>query len=461
MNLNYYIIILIYYSIIMSVILYDYELNKLGILIDGTMTFTEIYKILSFNIKKKHHEEGSILCFLNYIKNKLDANNEKTADLLTHLNIQINSINNSIQKTNTTHQYYCKIMETVGVKFDGSMLLDEIIEKINIAKTRQGKPYAESSKLCFMNALQWKLRENGVINKELSESIKQKISIYNKQNSVKDNKFLENQKKNYIEWPGIIEVYKEVEKLKNNSQSDHLNYVILSLYINNDGCVRRVLDFTEMHIIEEVTPEILNDKNYYVRKSKQQIYNIYKTKKQYGTQIFDVPQLLVDILEEYINKYNVKGSLLNMSKDNLKARIKNIFLKYTNKNVGIGIFRHSYISYHIKDNLTSEQKEEIARKFGHSFNMQDIYRKKDIVDTTIIKKNEDLIIKKKGRPKKYNTLDEKKEAHRLAKQQWNLDPIKKQRARDMAKKYYEDPEKAERKRQLERERYQRNKNNIQ
>ena len=83
------------------------------------------------------------------------------------------------------------------------------------------------------------------------------------------------------------------------------------------------------------------------------------------------------MLDGYIEKYKIEGSLFELKGGAIKDRLVRIFKKYTKKTVSVNILRHSYISW-LMDNgklKTIEDRKRYAGIMGHSVSMQGEYYK--------------------------------------------------------------------------------------
>ena len=69
-------------------------------------------------------------------------------------------------------------------------------------------------------------------------------------------------------------------------------------------------DYFNMKISNSLNPDILNpDSNYVIMNDNvpvRFVFKNYKTCKNYGTQIFDIPKELSEILKRYIEFYNLE-----------------------------------------------------------------------------------------------------------------------------------------------------------
>ena len=144
------------------------------------------------------------------------------------------------------------------------------------------------------------------------------------------------------------------------------------------------MDFCQMYYIDKVNDDNDCDKNYCVHKNGSNnmyfIFNVYKTSKHFGRILVDVPEKLKNIICDYVKKYNVQNNtrLLRMSNEtNLCTKIHNIMKKYLQKNIGVNMLRHIYItwmSYHYVF-LNDADRKKIGILMGHSVLQQLKYSK--------------------------------------------------------------------------------------
>jgi site-specific recombinase XerD len=134
---------------------------------------------------------------------------------------------------------------------------------------------------------------------------------------------------------------------------------------------RRSQDYTELKIRNYDT----KTDNYY--KSGKFYFNIYKTAKNYGLQVTDVPKELDIILKKWI-KINKNDYMLYSSNDNklTSSQITRILNKAFDKNVSSSMLRHIYITNIYKDLPALSKMESLANSMGHSLDQSMEYIKR-------------------------------------------------------------------------------------
>lgn len=205
------------------------------------------------------------------------------------------------------------------------------------------------------------------------------------EDETKKNEKTEQQEKNWMKWEDIINKFVDMNsKLKksysNISESqydDLLDTVILSLYV----CLppRRNKDYLLMKVSKDGKNMTDTKYNYLDMKKKQFIFNNFKTKKAFGQQIIDIPDVCYNLLKKYL-KYKKGDSdflLVKFNGDELKSdnaitrRLNNIF----DKNVSSSMLRHIYLSD--KYNGVKEEMKKDSQLMAHSTNQQADYIKND------------------------------------------------------------------------------------
>lgn len=124
--------------------------------------------------------------------------------------------------------------------------------------------------------------------------------------------------------------------------------------------------------------------------SYEMVLTQYKTNTRYGVYRTLLPKALGDIIKGYINKQRIgdgtvvfrtttkpttSGKFNPVQPSSFPNKVSNAFaVKYTKHKLTIGNLRHMFITSNVKGQMTTNQKEEIAKKMAHSIGMQDRYR---------------------------------------------------------------------------------------
>jgi hypothetical protein len=124
----------------------------------------------------------------------------------------------------------------------------------------------------------------------------------------------ESQEKNWISKSEIMELWKKYDdevntfkakrKITEKQEEILLKFIILSLYVLISP--RRNMDYYKMKIVKKMTPDLSTEFNYLDLKTRQFVFNNYKTKKTYSQQVEDIPNDLWYVIKAYL-KYHSKG----------------------------------------------------------------------------------------------------------------------------------------------------------
>lgn len=164
---------------------------------------------------------------------------------------------------------------------------------------------------------------------------------------------------------------------KLDSSIDKLIYALYTIHPP-----RRLLDYSEMFISNNIDIDKLDDsKNYVICENNIPsyfVFNKYKTNKFFGKQKVKINNNLSLIIQEFIkiNKLNYNDSLLNNIKSNTLGKyITNICKKIYNFYITETGLRNSYITYINNKKLTLNEKKTISQMMAHSLTEQQKYNK--------------------------------------------------------------------------------------
>lgn len=294
-------------------------------------------------------------------------------------------------KTISEYSKFLRYLDDKDVNYKNITNLPKLLEDISQLKTKNGTTIQLTSVKLYFSSILWYLKTNNLpyFTDELSQEL---CKINGKLKTIiESNTLINSQKENYLEWDKILEIYNNLSKTHDTSQTRHKNYVLLSCYILLPP--RRLKDFSLMHITNNL--QNLDDcKNYYINQSDCHffIFQEYKTKNKYKVQKIRVPPPLETIINLYISKYSITDSLFKLSEKNINNRLSRIFIKYANKQISVNILRHSYITYLKKSGKLNDLqiKKTISEIMGHSSTMQDEYYK-DKSKEYITLNNRDII----------------------------------------------------------------------
>ena len=280
-------------------------------------------------------------------------------------------------------------------------------------------PYGSFLKLCYkvsqrskqlisnetiktaLSAIVYNLREQNYSQEIINEYLllithMRKICMYKTQNPVLDAEKIP-------EWSYLLEM-KDYWRDSNEVNSD-IYYVLAGIYTIVPP--RRIADYVNMfiyngeeHPINPVNLKNINDtKNYFYynttfedsRPEEREvlgpqgpnnpayfIFNNYKTKKTYGSQIFKVPDELKYMILEYIKNRKLKHDtnlfLLKTTKG--QGNIQFYRLLQNTFQCSVDAIRHSYISHMFENDIpTTQELKNNSIFMAHSISMHLDYRK--------------------------------------------------------------------------------------
>jgi integrase len=197
-----------------------------------------------------------------------------------------------------------------------------------------------------------------------------------------ENRLTEKEKQNFMTWDKIVSLE---DAVKNTNINPVENLVIFYLYTQLPP---RRLEYGSLVIQIENQFEDDNKTNYVILDSKLKtvkriILNSYKTSKTYGKYVIEnVSKKLSEAIAELIKEQDYKaGENLFMNTkgkaygNSFSSRLKDVFVQAVNKPITLNILRHSFVSYHIRGNISNKKKTEYAMAMGHSLETQDLYRR--------------------------------------------------------------------------------------
>lgn len=217
-------------------------------------------------------------------------------------------------------------------------------------------------------------------NENYKKQMLQDINQFNA--NVKEQKKSVVEKENWMTKEEINKIYEKSKKkanelykkkdLKISELQTIQDFILLSLFVLN--IPRRSLDYTEMKI-SDIDPK----KDNYIKGDKM-VFNIYKTSKNKGTDIIEIPKKLKTILNKWI-KINPTDYLLFDSKYQKLSSIKvnQRFNKIMDKGgFSVNMFRHIYLTDKYKDTMKEMKKmEEDMDDMGSSIKQATTYIKMD------------------------------------------------------------------------------------
>ena len=171
-----------------------------------------------------------------------------------------------------------------------------------------------------------------------------------------------------IRWEKCLKIQNDMKNNENDfkNKEEHRRFVIISLYTLFP--VRDNESYYLMDVIKTLRTKMDDEgKNYYIMSKNKFVFNKYKTKYG-GTQTFDVPEELSNILKNYILHNKIEGSLLELDDNAFKYQVKKIFKDNydENKNITVNTLKESYLDYLKRKKIIESEKQmnDIKNKMG-------------------------------------------------------------------------------------------------
>lgn len=162
-------------------------------------------------------------------------------------------------------------------------------------------------------------------------------------------------------------------------------WVVANLFLDDENPPTR-LDYAPMQVIKEEDFKKLSDdekaeNNYLVLRSRNKKYfhfGEYKTSKKYGANEIPVGKKLNSVLNIWLRVNPTDHLLLNsrgepQTANGLGKYITKVF-EPTGKKIGVNMLRHIFITEKFAPELN--EKQDVAKKMGHSVSTQELYAKK-------------------------------------------------------------------------------------
>jgi len=306
-------------------------------------------------------------------------------------NIKPNSLKAYLISLQKTHDF----IEGEGELEDLNFLKneEEVVEKLQDLKLSTQKNYL-SAIIVALDAM----NDEGDYDSEL-EYYRGYLAELQKQHQEEQEK-QQKTKSQDENWASMKELRKVMNKYKadimerelltkqelNRKQFDLVQkWVVANLFLDDENPPTR-LDYAPMKVIKEEDFEKLSDDekddaNYLVLKSRNKKYfhfGEYKTAKKYGANVIPVGKKLNSVLNIWLRINPTDSLLLNsqgkpQTANGLGKYITKVF-EPTGKKIGVNMLRHIFITDLFAPELN--EKQEVAKKMGHSVGTQELYAKK-------------------------------------------------------------------------------------
>lgn len=212
--------------------------------------------------------------------------------------------------------------------------------------------------------------------KKLYDKYYPHLEKYNKESAVNNEKS-ETQKANWISQDEVREIYSklteevkpliEKKKLSPSEYDQLLKWFVLSLYTLQKP--RRNADYQKCFVGHKIPDDLNNEFNYLDLKSNKWIFNNYKTKGTYKSQVMDVSPEMMDVIKMYLShhpnramlkkKTNLVQLLVDYEGNALKHNnaITRILNSVFGKKIGVSMLRSIYLTDKYGDQM-KEMKED-------------------------------------------------------------------------------------------------------
>jgi hypothetical protein len=180
------------------------------------------------------------------------------------------------------------------------------------------------------------------------------------------------QQANFVKWADLLAVQKTLAT-SHTTSAQWKQYLIASLYTLTPP-VRADYGSMEVHTRRDKS----RTENELIWNSKPMfVFRKYKTAKTYGVVELPIPKALQSVLLEWFEHLGgVPKYLLGetaVSSNTFAVSVAETFRKYTGKDVGVSLIRHSFITSMFPKLKTIKQKQSLAMKMLHSRDLQEKY----------------------------------------------------------------------------------------
>ena len=188
-----------------------------------------------------------------------------------------------------------------------------------------------------------------------------------------------------LPWSELMKKVEPALKMGKGSAKDRMIVRLFTLFPP-----RRCMDFQLMRVGYGTNSS--KKFNYLDLSHGRFIFNVYKTAKIYGQQVFNIPEDLLRYLREYVSGKKTGDFLFESSPGlyyvTFSSVVRNGFRAMTGaldeagRSMTANDLRHSYVTWWIKEeDRTVKSRNALAKMMGHSRAMQDLYFKIDLIRT--------------------------------------------------------------------------------
>lgn len=212
------------------------------------------------------------------------------------------------------------------------------------------------------------------------EVLQEKITeLYKKQNEQDSKqKLTANQEKNFVKWDEIVAVQRALASKENKTPAEMKQYLVVSLY-TLQAPVRA--DYGEMQVFTRQSRKRKGNELIWNKANPMFVFRDYKTAKTYGEVRIAISKPMRAVIRNWFASLGgTPKYLLGDTPSNpntFAVYVQDTFRKYTGKDVGVSLLRHSYITHIFPSLHTIEQKQAVATRMLHSRELQEKYNVPD------------------------------------------------------------------------------------
>ena len=265
-----------------------------------------------------------------------------------------------------------RVEKSIGIKFENwkesdfknvEKVVDNLVEDYSLNSVLVSISTIKSW-LMYHEASEELIKEyNNVVN----DLAKEKDNLVDSQKKSKDEEDLGED----FDWKILTEKSRKfIEKnLPTKDKTKLRGLLILGLFSLQEPT--RIGNYLDMEYRKMKSGESLpKDKNYLINNNGKFkfIFNTYKTSKYLGQVVLPVEdELLTKLLTDYSEFLKNKDIVFGQSSSNISFILKNITKHFLKTGISLNPFRHSYLTWFLKQNPSINEKQRVARIIGQKY----------------------------------------------------------------------------------------------
>jgi hypothetical protein len=195
--------------------------------------------------------------------------------------------------------------------------------------------------------------------KKIKDFYIEKMNEFNKQyNEIKGEKTTR-QEANWLSWEEVMKCYKALDPKS-------IEHLATALYVLQPP--RRNKDFSLMKVVPEYAETMDKAFNYMDAKNKKFIFNNYKTQGTYGSQVIDIPEPVLEVIQSHYKlkkKFEPFFLLHTKTNDQLSENgLTRILNKVFGKKISVSMLRNIYLTE--KFGGKKSELQDVATSMGTS-----------------------------------------------------------------------------------------------